>query len=183
MAGDNNSLREISYFRLPCGEREPACHVPFWRVRAETPGVDVDSLADLVRFANLPVVSQTGWKNEPVEYWVPAFTASPDQFLRFARTMTIARPGLVPAGRQHEAETMAKPGPVTLPPSCLANAVKILLADLGQPKTAVFPRVAGVAPRITRAELVYVPLADNGPEFVHQESQLTVQKNVLRSLA
>jgi hypothetical protein len=179
VAGEKD-LRELSYLRLPSDGWQPVCHAPFWRVRAEIPGLDLDSLADLVRFANLPVVPRMGWEKQPIEYWLPAFAASADQFLRFSRTMTISRLEPVPAGRQHEARPMAEPGPVTMPASCLDNAVKILLADLGQPKITLFPRMADLAPRVTRAELVYVPLADGGAEFVHPDSELVVQRNVLR---
>jgi hypothetical protein len=64
--------------------------------------------------------------------------------------------------------------------SCLPNAVRILLADLGHPKISVFPRLADLSPRVTRAELVYVPLADDGAEFVHAGSELIAQRNVVR---
>jgi hypothetical protein len=180
VAGEKE-LRELTYSRLPSNGWEPACHVPFWRVRAEVPGTELASLADLVRFANLPVVARPGWERQPIVYWLPAFTTSPDQFLRFARTMTISRLEPAPAGRQHEAKAMVLPGPVTLPPPCLPNAVKILLADLGNPKVTVFPRMADITPRITRTELVYVPLADGGTEFTHPPSELVVHRNVLRA--
>jgi hypothetical protein len=179
VAGER-ALRELTYLRLPSGDWQPACHVPFWRVRATVPGVDVESLADLVRFANLPAVPQAGWDREPIDYWFPAFAASPVQFLRFSRTMTIARLAPEPAGREHEAKPMSEPGPVVLPPSCLPNAVRILLADVGHPKATVFPLLTGPTPRVTRAELVYVPLADGGTEFVHPESELVVQKSAVR---
>jgi hypothetical protein len=179
VAGDK-TLRELGYSRLPNGDWEVAGHVPFWRVRAETPGVDVGSFADFIRFANLPMVAQPGADRQPIDYWLPAFATSPDQFLRFARTMTVARLEPVPAGRQHEAKPMSAPGPVTMPPSALPSAVKVLLADMGHPKTTVFPRLAEATPRIVRTELVYVPVADGGAEFVHPESELVVQKSVLR---
>jgi len=74
---------------------------------------------------------------------------------------------------------MAAPGAVTVPPSCLPNAVKILLADLGHPKVTLFPRLADVTPEVRRSELVYVPLADAGAEYVHPDSELVIHKNVL----
>lgn len=179
VAGDKQ-LRELSYSRLPCNGWEIACHAPFWRVRAAVTGLALDSLADLVRFANLPMVTRAGWEHEPIDYWFPAFAITPDQFLRFSRTMTIARLEPAPAGRAHEEKAMGQPGPVTLAPAHLTNAVRILLADLGHPKTTVFPQMADLSPRVTRVELVYVPLADGGAEFVHPESELVVQRNVLR---
>jgi hypothetical protein len=179
-SASEKGLREVSYSRLPGNGWQPACHVPFWRARADIPGADLDSVADLVRFANLPMVTRTGWEHVAIDYWIPAFAASADQFLRFARTMTLARLAPVPAGRQHEEKPMADPGPVTLPPSALGNAVRILLADLGHPKATVFSRMADLTPRVTLAELVYVPLADGGAEFVHPDSDLVVQRNVLR---
>jgi DNA-directed RNA polymerase subunit RPC12/RpoP len=179
VAGER-ALVETAYLRLPSDGWQPVCHAPFWRARAETPGLELESLADLVRFANLPLVPRVGWEHEPIDYWVPAFPTSPDQFLRFARTMTMARIEPVAAGRQHEAKPMAEPGPVTVPASCLPNAVKVLLADLAHPKITVFPQMADLSPRVTRADLVYVPLADGGTEFVHPGSELVVHRNVLR---
>jgi len=167
-------LTQIDYWRLPANGWAPVCHAPFWRVRAEVAGAGLDSWAQFARFANLPAVVRTAWENEGIDYWIPAFTATADQFLRLARTMTLARLAPVPAGRDHEAKPIAQPGPVTLPPSCLPNAVKILLADAGHPKVTVFPRLADFAPRVTRADLVYVPLADAGADFVNPDADLVV---------
>jgi hypothetical protein len=171
-----HGLCDLGYSVLAASNWEPACHVPFWRVRAEISGADLASWADFVRFSNLPIVNRRQWQREPIDFWVPAFGTSPDQFLRFSRTMTIARPNSTPAGRQHEGKPMAEPWPVTLPPSCLGTAVKILLADVGHPRTTVFPLIGELGVKVTSAELVYIPLADGGTELAHPGIQLVVQK-------
>lgn len=179
MAGESK-LTEFPYAVLRAGNWDAACHVPFWRIRADVTGAVVASRADLVRFANLPRVVRPGWEREPLDFWVPAFTTSPEQFLRYSRTLTIGRPEAVPAGREHEGKPVKDPWPVTLPAACLPNAVKALLADLGTPKCEILPLMAHVDAAVRAADLVYVPLADTGAEFRNPGLPLLVHKNLRR---
>ena len=184
-------LCPVEYSLLDTGGWTPHRHLPFWRVTARISGLPLDSWADLVRFANLPRVVKAEWRDEPLEFWVPGFKAQPDQFLRIAQCVTLARPA--------HGDTAIRPGtgpdappvdgplapvlracyPVTLDNDALAAAVTVLIASLGQPKTRVFQRLREVSVEVTASHLVYVPLDFNGREYQHPSLQLTVQKNLL----
>jgi hypothetical protein len=172
-------LQEVAYSVVPGGDWDVSTHVPFWRVRADVAGIDLRSRADLARFSNLPVVVRPEWEREPAEFWVPAFGTTPDQFLRYSRTMTIGRPEALPAGRQFERKPMSEPWPVMLPAPSLPTAVKVLAADLGHPKVTLFPRMDEIEVTVTVADLVYVPLADAGTELAHPDVNLVVQRSAL----
>ncbi|RPJ62531.1 MAG: hypothetical protein EHM24_25870 [Acidobacteria bacterium] len=186
-------------------ELPPRRYLPFWRVSARISGLRVESWADLVRFANLPKVVKKEWGDERAVFWIPAFKAQPDQFVRLSQTATLARPGhgtgeIRPAivarvSANHGGQAGSRPGaappddpaapplrtcyPVTLDEDALPAAVKVLLANLAHPKTRVFPLLRELSVAVTASDLVYIPLDFNGREYRHPGLQLTVQSNLL----
>jgi hypothetical protein len=157
--------------------------VPTWRVRARITGEALDSWADLARFANLPTVVKPGWEARPLVFRVPAFTTRPEQFLKFARVMTLA------FGPRDEAESVPEidgrtrigrvpAGPVTLPATALGSAVRALLADMAHPKSTFFPRLGEIRVDVAGSDLVYLPLASKGREYVHPGTAITLHRNL-----
>jgi hypothetical protein len=184
-------LRQVPYSVLETdgkaeGGSTPRRYLPFWRVAARISGLTIESWADLVRFANLPKVVKAEWRDEPAVFWVPGFKAQPDQFLRLAQAATLARPGRhadIEAGAATPEDPAAPPlrtcYPVTLDENALPAAVTVLVANLANPKTRVFPMLRDVSVAVTASHLVYVPLDFNGREYCNPSLQLTVQQNLL----
>ncbi len=179
--GNHAGLRQMPYSvleddggpRITTGGDPPRRYLPFWRVTARISGLTIESWADLVRFANLPKVVRAEWRDEPAVFWIPGFKAQPDQFLRLAQAATLARPGRQ-AGIEPGAATPEDPGapplrtsyPVTLDEDALPAAVTVLVANLANPKTRVFPLLREVSVAVTASHLVYVPLDFNGREYL-----------------
>jgi DNA-directed RNA polymerase subunit RPC12/RpoP len=177
-------LGAIDYDVVPSDGWSPDIHLPLWRLTTRVEGAPLDSWADLVRLANLPVVVRPEWEREPIEVVLPAFRCHPEQYLRLGRILTLARLGQPgePAGSRNATSgegTDFRTHGVTLPASTLAEAVKVLLADLGQPKSRLFPRLSSIAVHVTASRLTYLPLSFSGTEYVHPSLHVSVQKAMM----
>jgi DNA-directed RNA polymerase subunit RPC12/RpoP len=177
-------LDAIDYDVVPSDGWSPATHLPLWRLTARVDGAPLDSWADLVRFANLPLVVRPEWEKAPLEFVLPAFRCHPEQYLRIGRILTLARLGQPTEAAEGRGTTSGEAADlrthaVTLPASALTDAVKVLLADLGQPKSRLFPRLSSISVRVTGSRLTYLPLAFSGTEYVHPSLHVSVQRAIL----
>ena len=115
-------LSQVNVAYMPGPEVENTRYLPFWRIRADVVGIDLDSYADLVKVANLPKVVQPGWDRIPCHFWSPAFKVRPQRFLRLTHHLTLSQPREelvphVPKGSMH---------PVNLPVSESVETLKII---------------------------------------------------------
>ncbi len=166
--------------RLPFGhipDSQPnRDYLPFWRIRADVSGLILDSRADLVRVANLPVVARPEWEEAPFHFWVPAFKVSPQAFLRIAQGLTVAQPAEKPApslpkGTLH---------PVTLPVTEAVESLKMLLAAFIRPKKKLSTRLAHMDIRPKSALLVYAPFERGHHELLSEQYRLAINRNMLK---
>ena len=67
-------------------------YMPFWRIWAEISGITLQSYADLVKIANLPIAVQKNWDNIQFRFWTLAFKLRPLNFVNLARNITISQP-------------------------------------------------------------------------------------------
>jgi hypothetical protein len=176
-------LEGIRFEVVPADGWSPAVHLPLWRLTAEVEGLELTSWADMARLANLPTVVRPEWERQPIDFVLPAFTCHPEQYLRLGRILTVGRIGVT--GEPAEPASSIAEGseftahPVTLPSSTLGDAVKTLIAELGQPKSRLFPRLSAVSVRLTEARLTYLPMAFDGTEYVHPSLPVSLQKQRL----
>jgi hypothetical protein len=151
-------------------------YLPFWQIEAAVKGAKLDSYADLVRFANLPKVVRKEWEEQPFFFWVPAFKASPQAFLRVAQQITLAQPqetfdSLLPETTIH---------PVTMSLSEAGQALTILLAEIATRKKFFFPSLSSVSAAVKKARLVFFPALPTMTELVVCGLPCAIQKNTLR---
>ena len=110
-----------------------------------------------------------------MNFWSPAFKIWPDIFLRVSSQLTIAQ-------RDFEMEEQLPEGdlqPVTLPQSEAVQSLKLILARSAYTKRKTFPLLPEVEFKVRDATLIYIPFADKGLDFVHQEMRLSINKNAL----
>jgi hypothetical protein len=164
---------------VPCAhsptDRRDSVYLPFWRIKADVSGVDLNSYADLVRLANLPRAARKGWEDTPFCFWAPAFKVRPRVFLRLIRAVSTAPPPerLERRVPRHHCLT------ANLPVSEAAETLHVNLAGLIRPQERVgelLPRI-GIKPR--KALLVYLPFEERTHELVQAELNLAVNKNQL----
>ena len=74
------------------GEEEHAFYLPFWRMEAAIQGLELQSYAELLRMANVPVVMKREWEKSGFYFWAPAFKVPPVPFLRSTQALTLSEP-------------------------------------------------------------------------------------------
>lgn len=153
--------------------------LPFWRLRASLTVFALRTGDDLIRFANVSPGVRQGDGADPLWFWVPAFPIAPGPFLRVARQLTLAQPPLEPG---------AKPGagwgavhPATIEAARAFGAVKVLLAQLGQPRREVFALISTVEATLEEARLALLPFAVAAGDWVHPQTRVAIARSTLRT--
>lgn len=157
------------------GSDAGAIYLPFWRIRAHVDGVTLNSLADLVKVANLPRVIQSEWERVPCHFWCPAFKVRPRSFLRLIHQVTLAQPrdnmvARVPNGDMH---------PVNLPISEAVETLKLNLAGFIQPKRAVEAHLTSLTVKPHRYLLIYLPFDVQHHDLVQSRWRIAINRNQL----
>lgn len=158
------------------GSSAKATFLPFYRIRADISGITLDSYVDLARIANLPRVVQKDWEDMKFCFWSPAFKIRPQDFLRFARNLTLCQPqrDFLPGAPK------APLYPVTLPIREVSEGLKINLASFVKPPETMLPRLSEITIKPISALLVYLPFYGEQNELSQPDFQLCINKNLLR---
>jgi hypothetical protein len=167
-------LKQLKFAHFPA-KKDEAIYLPFWRIKADITGINLESYADLVAVANLPKVAQSGWKDIPFRFWSPAFKVRPKVFLHLASQTTLSQPGEkliseLPAARIY---------PTTLPIKEAVESLKITLADFMKPRRTLVERLPDIRIDPKSVTLVFMPFKEGHHEFIQPAFHLTINKNVL----
>jgi len=168
---------KISFASFPSPEgAEAVCFLPFWKIRAKVSGIPLDSLADLVRLANLPKAVTDPMEKRPFHFWAPAFKVRPQDFLRFSLRTTLSQP-------EGEGDPHLPEGdlyPVTLPVNEAMESLKLNLASFMKPPRKLLPKLPEIAIEARDVVLIYVPFQIRGNELTYPPSRLRINRNLLR---
>jgi ribosomal protein L37AE/L43A len=169
------TMSRISVAHLPASEDENTVYLPFWRIKADVVGIDLNSYADLVKVANLPKVVQPGWERIPCHFWGPAFKVRPQSFLRLTHHITLSQPrnhlvAQVPKGSMH---------PVNLPVSESVETLKLNLAGFLRPKKLMADRIAQIQIKPSRYLLTYLPFDIRHHDLVQTTFNIAINRKQL----
>jgi hypothetical protein len=167
-------LKQLKFSQFP-GKGDSTTYLPFWRIKADVSGIDLDSYADLIAVANLPRVVQSGWNDIPFRFWIPAFKVRPKLFLHLATHTTLSQPREKLIPELPEARTY----PTTLPIEEAIESLKITLADFMKPRRTLMERLRDIRIDAKSFTLVFMPFNEGHHEFIQPDFQLTINKNVL----
>ena len=167
-------LKQLKFAQFPA-TGDNTIYLPFWRIKADISGIDLDSYADLITVANLPRVVQSGWNDIPFRFWIPAFKVRPKVFLHLATHTTLSQP------RENLIAKLPDAGiyPTTLPIQEAVESLKLTLADFVKPRRTLMERLRDVRIDAKSFTLVFIPFNEGHHEFIQPEFQLTINKNVL----
>jgi len=167
-------LAKVEY-RAVISTEKPTAYLPFWRIKAKVQGIELRSLADLVKISNLPKAPRPDWEKMPLFFWTPAFKVHPQLFMRLVRILTVTQP-----------EVRFDPQPpvsnfygVSLSASRAAESLKACLAHISQAKRALFPKLPQIEIFLDESFLVYFPFSRSGRELVMPKLLLTVSRSAL----
>ncbi len=158
------------------GQGEDTVYLPFWKISANTSGVEINSFADFIRLTNQPRVLGKEWENKGMSFWSPAFKIRPKIFLNLARKFTVSQ-------KYFEAEeTLPRKNlyPVTLPRAEATQALKVILAGSAVNKKNIFPNLPQIKFDIKDTTLFYLPFTDTGHDMIQQNMRISINKNTLQ---
>ncbi len=152
-----------------------ATYLPFWRIRAEISGLNLNSYADLVKIANLPRAVQSDWHDIAFRFWIPAFKVRPRIFRRLASQLTLAQPRdrvkpQLPDGKIH---------PANLPVEEAVESLKLTLAGFMKPRKTLTEKLPEIKVKAKRFTLIYLPFNEDHHEYIWPEYQIAINKNVM----
>jgi hypothetical protein len=167
-------FKQLKFAQLP-GAGDDGLYLPFWRVRAEVTGLNLNSYADMARIANLPRVAQSDWQDIAFRFWIPAFKVRPRVFLRLASHVTLSQPregfvSEIPGGRIHSS---------TLPLEEALQSLKITLASFMKPRRTLMEKIQEIDIKAVSYSLMFLAFQEDTHEFIQPDFKLAINKNVL----
>ncbi|MFC1886724.1 hypothetical protein ACFLZM_06690 [Thermodesulfobacteriota bacterium] len=171
---DKKGFKRLEFAYI-AGTGDNMIYLPFWRIKAEISGIELESYADLVKIANLPKAPQSGWADIPFYFWAPAFKVPPRNFLNLMRSLTLSQPRQkmikeMPAGNLY---------PVKLPITEAVECLKIILASFIKPPERHLPRLNEISINPKRYLLIYIPFQIRQNELIQSKLHMTINKNLL----
>ncbi len=167
-------LKQLKFAHVT-GQGDNTVYLPFWRIKADISGLQLNTYADLIEVANLPKAVQSAWHDIPFRFWIPAFKVRPRIFLRLASQITVVQPQKdlvhrLPESRIH---------PGNLPVEEAFESLKLTLADFMKPRKTLTERLPDINVAAKKFSLVYLPFEDAPHEYIQREYQIAINKNVL----
>jgi hypothetical protein len=167
-------LKKIKFGKHATDDSD-AIYLPFWRIRPEISGLNLDNYADLIQVANIPKVIQPGWEDIGFRFWAPAFKVRPKLFLQLSKSMTLSQlhnelDEELPEHRHH---------PITLPVTEAIESLKINLASFLKPKNRLADILHTITISAKNVVLVYVPFIEKHHEFIQPDLQFAINKNII----
>jgi ribosomal protein S27AE len=151
-------------------------YLPFWKIAARMPALQLRTFADFAERTNQPLVARAAWKNQAMQFYVPAFKLRPDMFLRTGRQITISQHQL---GPERAMRASVQLNPVTLPLSEAKQSLKVILAACAVNGPSLFPLLPQTQPEITASSLIFLPFADKHHEWMQSHTGIVIAKSVL----
>jgi predicted RNA-binding Zn-ribbon protein involved in translation (DUF1610 family) len=175
-----NTLRELDvsvWDAMPSGTVD--AWVPFWRLSVQPQRCALATMADFIRLTNAPMAVMPAMEQQQFYFWVPAFKANPELFLRLSRIVTLHQ--------KHCADAPELPCsqksvffPVTLPSSECFEAVPIVLAESCVAKKKIVPLLENETFTLSSARLVLLPCILKGQEYVQPDLNMGINVNALK---
>ncbi len=165
---------KLTFGHIP-EEGDDLTYLPFWRIRGNVSGFELNSYADLIKLANLPKVVQEEWKEQEFRFWAPAFKIRPENFLNFSRNLTLSQP------QEEVVEKMPQDTfyPVTLSIMEAVESLRLTLASFVKPQRTMLPEIPHTEIRPKSFVLVYIPFHEKGNELTQPAFRLRLNKNLL----
>jgi predicted RNA-binding Zn-ribbon protein involved in translation (DUF1610 family) len=152
-------------------------YLPFWKLLVRDQGLGINTYADFIGTTKQPLVMQRAWEEQELSFWIPAFKIQPKVFLRLASQMTIFRQASVTMEQRLPRKNRC---PVTLPRGEAAQSLKITLANSAMEKGELFPLLPQLDFAVVKTSLIYLPFKSLGPDIVHEETGIGINKNTLK---
>lgn len=167
-------FKRLGVAYLP-GTGKNTVYLPFWRIRAEINGVDLDSYGDLVKIANLIKVVKADEAQAAFCFWIPAFRIGSHLFLQIAKHVTLCQPKGTLVKKLPDEPVY----PVNLPMEEALRILKTVLADfIGFPEIN-FPKLGHIRIKPRRLALIFLSFETIGNELINHAYRVNVNRQTL----
>jgi len=173
----NPSNKNITGVKYSAWEekRNHVIYLPFWHLKVNVTGLQLETYADLIKLANLPKAPMEKWKLTPFYFCAPAFKIYPALFLRWCKQVTVT-----PAPENLIADFPAKNiYPVTLPAMEALETAPITLTGLLADKRPLMSKTPPVTFTLEDSSLVLHPFEVRAHELVHTKIGFSINMNAL----
>lgn len=153
-------------------------YLPFWRLTVTAPQPVLTNLAEFFRWTNQPLVTRDKYAQTPLTIMVPAFKINPARFLTAAKNLTVVQPHLPPGNSS--ALDWGKVYPITMPLSEAGQALPAICAAMAVSPGLVMPHLPDLRFTVHRHQLVLLPFAGQGHDFVQEQTGIAIQTAALR---
>lgn len=171
-----NGLNQVPWQLMDNHHQEDTL-LPFWKITATIPELDISTFTDFLTRTNAPIVPNPDWQRREMAFWVPAFKLRPKFFLLAGRYLTLGQHRL---GVLKKGEKKQPLFPVTLPQTEALQAVKLIVAAATTSPKKVFPYLAQAQIKVSNSSLVYLPFKENGHDWMQPHTGVVIGKNMLR---
>jgi hypothetical protein len=172
---ETGTLKPVEYTVAETDEQD-VLYVPFWRMQARIDGANLETYADLIRFANIPKAVTLAFEQQRLNFWAPAFKIKPQLFLRLVQQLTHLQP-TPPEGTRLKNLQLT---PISLSKKEAAESIKIALAGLAVRKHEFFPQLEGLNTHVTSSRLVFLPFRKSGYDFVQCHCGFSLSKSAFK---
>ena len=172
-----NGLEGVACKVVP-NDWQAALHLPFWKIAAQLPSLKIRSFADFIERTNQPLVPRPEWRQQAMQFWIPAFKLRPEMFLRVSKQLAISQRHLQPE-QQTKVRELVSPHPATLPLSEALQSLKVVLAASAASGREIYAQLSGAAPKIGAASLVFLPFDDRHHDWTQSHTGAVIAKSVL----
>jgi hypothetical protein len=159
-------------------EVEAALHLPFWKIAVRLFTLDIRTFADFIERTNQPMVVRPEWRNQAMQFWIPAFKLRPEIFLRTGKQITVSQRQLG-TERDLKIKAVANLYPVTLPLNEARQAIKVMLAFSAANVPALYSKLPSAEPETIATSLVYLPFQDQHHDWVQSQTGVAINKSIL----
>ena len=170
-----DGLAEVDWWLHP-GDAATPFYLPFWKIAAHIPILDIYSFADFVAKTNQPFLPRPEWQERMMSFWIPGVKLRPKIFLQVGRQATLGQWQIKPVVGRVEPNLF----PVTLPASEAKQAVKVMLAAATASPRLIYPFLPQVQLTEVMMQLVYLPFIDKGHDWVQPDTGVVIAKNILQ---
>lgn len=168
-------LKQINWEVQP-GDRNTQLYLPFWKISAQIPAMEIMNFGDFIVRTNQPMVPRPKWFEREMQFWVPAFKLRPKNFLQVARQVTVGHWRLeLEKGRR-----TPNLYPANLPKTEARQSIKVVLSACATSPRRIFPYLPEAKVKNAKVTLAYLPFQDKGHDWFQPQTGAVVSKGVLR---
>jgi hypothetical protein len=160
----------------PDNPQQKVTHLPFWKIKADIRGINLQSYGDLLKLANFSKSVKEEQKRTDIYFWIPAFKIAPPVFLRIAKQMTTANPQKELLEELHNISCY----PANVMVNEAIESLKVVLAEIAVDKKYFMPRLEEITVTPVESLLVFHPFSDSNYELSEPAIKCGLMKNALR---